>query len=243
MTGSEPTPGRPDGKVAPNGSAAGPAFAVVPRSIYPTLVALFVGVMLISNITATKGVQIGPIVTDGAFYLFPLAYILGDVISEVYGFRAMRRAVFIGFAALVLASFAFWATIELPAADFYENQESFRAVVGVVPLFLLASLAGYLTGELLNSWVLVRMKARTGERRLWARLMGSTIVGEFADTVAFCSIAAVPLGISTFGDFVNFTIAGFFWKTAVELLMLPATYRIIAWVKRREPTYGTVSAP
>lgn len=227
------------------------AFATVSSPYYPVLMSLFVAVMLISNITATKGVilfddwlefSLGPIelnglVTDGAFYLFPLAYVLGDVISEVYGFKAMRRTIYVGFAILLLASACFWLTIELPAADFYEGQEAFRTVAGVVPQFVLAGLLGYLVGEFLNSYVLVRMKQASGERRLWARLITSTIVGEFADTLVFCSIAASALGISTWGDFINFVIVGFVWKTLVEVLVMPITYRVVAWLKKSEPTY------
>jgi uncharacterized integral membrane protein (TIGR00697 family) len=227
------------------------AFASIGSRYFPILVALFVGVMLISNITGTKGVilfsdwlqvDLGPIqmdglVTDGAFFLFPLAYVLGDVISEVYGFRAMRRTIFAGFAVLILASLCFWLTIHLPVAEFYEGQQAFETVAGVVPQFLLAGLAGYVVGEFLNSFVLVKMKERAGERHLWARLLGSTIVGEFADTIVFCSIAATALGISTWGDFVNYTIVGFVWKTLVEIVIMPLTYFVVGWLKRAEPTY------
>lgn len=228
----------------------GPAFATLSSPYFPYLVALFVGVMIISNITGTKGVllfpslsfDLGPLsvhglVTDGAFYLFPLAYVLGDVISEVYGFRAMRRVIFSGFGVLLLASLCFWITIELPAADFYDGQDAFRTVAGVVPQFLLAGLSGYLVGEFLNSYVMVRMKARSGERRLWARLISSTIVGEFADTLVFCSIAASALGISRWQDFVNYTVVGFIWKTLVEVAVMPVTYAVCARLKKAEPTY------
>lgn len=206
---------------------------------------------MISNITATKGVaffgdaeftlgplQILPIITDGGFFLFPLAYILGDVLSEVYGFAATRRAVFYGFGAVALSALCFWIAQQLPPADFYAGQESFENVLGVVPRMLLAGLAGYAVGQLLNSYVLVWIKERTQEKYLWARLIGSTVVGEFADTLIFCSIAAGVIGISTWGEFVNFVIVGFLWKTLVEILVLPLTYRAIAYVKKREPTYG-----
>ncbi|MGC4934241.1 queuosine precursor transporter [Gordonia sp. DT30] len=227
-------------------------FATVSSPYLPMLTALFVGIMLISNITGTKGVLLfdqwlhldaGPfhlngLVTDGAFYLFPLAYVLGDVISEVYGFKTMRRVILAGFVVLLIASACFWATIHLPAAPFYSGQESFKTVAGVVPQFLLAGLLGYLAGEFLNSFVLVKMKERAGERRLWARLIGSTVVGEFADTLVFCSIAASALGISTWGDFINYTIVGFVWKTLVEVVVMPITYLVCAWLKRAEPSYG-----
>lgn len=226
-------------------------FAHVSRSYYPTFVALFTAVLLISNICATKGVaflpeadltvgplQVLPIITDGGFFLFPLAYILGDVLSEVYGFKATRRAIYLGFGAMVLASLCFWILIELPAADFYGNQAALEAVVGVYPRLLLAGLSGYLVGQLLNSLVMVAIKERTKEKYLWARLIGSTVVGEFADTLIFCAIAAGAIGISTWDDFLNYLIVGFLWKTLVEVLVMPITYRVIAHVKKREPTYA-----
>lgn len=201
------------------------------------IVAVFASLLLISNIAATKGVEFGSIITDGGFFLFPLAYVLGDVISEVYGLKAARTAIFLGFGIAILAAASFWIVQILPAADFYENQESFEAVVGVYPQILLASLAGFVIGQFLNSYALVRIKERTSEQHLWARLMGSTVIGEFADTLVFCAIAATAIGISTREDFLNYFFYGFIYKTAVEALLLPVTYRVIAFVKRREPTY------
>ena len=103
---------------------------------------------------------------------------------------------------------------------------------------LVAGLAAYLVGQLLNSLVLVMMKKRMQEKHLWARLIGSTVVGEFADTLIFCSIAAGVIGISTWEDFINYVLVGFLWKTLVEVLVMPITYRVIAYVKKREPTYA-----
>lgn len=201
------------------------------------LAVFFVATMMVSTLTGTKGVQLGPFNTDGAFYLFPLAYILGDVISEVYGFRTMRRVVWVGFSALIAMSLCMWITIKLPAASFYTNQEAFVAVAGVVPHILVASLAGYLAGEILNSWVLVKIKERTGEKSLWARLIGSTMVGELADTLIFCTIAAPAIGIATGRDFLNYVLVGYLWKTCAEILVMPLTYQAVKVIKRREPTY------
>ena len=210
--------------------------------MYPVFLALFVGTLIISNITATKGVNIGPLVTDGAFFLFPLSYIIGDVLAECYGFKTTRRAIYTGFAVLGFALLCFWLAIELPPADFYENQEAFATVLGTVPQLVAAGLAGYLCGQLLNAWSLNAIKKKTGEKSLWARLIGSTIVGEFADTLIFCAIAATAIGISTWGDFTNYVIVGFLWKTGVEILVLPITYRVIAWVKKREGYYQVAGA-
>ena len=248
----EPAPSTPSTASAASAGLPGRAvFATVASPYYGYLIALFVGVMLISNVTGTKGVLLFPdlsfelgflsmdgLVTDGAFLLFPLAYVLGDVISEVYGFKAMRRVVLSGFAVLALAALSFSLTVQLPPADFYENQDAFEAVAGVIPQFFLAGLAGYVVGELLNSYVLVWMKRRTGERSLWARLLGSTVVGQLADTLVFCTIAAPALGmVLGSGDYWNYVVIGFVWKTLVEAVLLPVTYVVIASIKKREPSY------
>jgi uncharacterized integral membrane protein (TIGR00697 family) len=218
-------------------------FAAVGSTYYPVLIGVFTGLVLISNIAATKAIAFGPVVgnlsiiTDGAFILFPLSYVVGDVLSEVYGFRATRRAIYVGFAMEAIAVLAFWVTIYMPAASFYTNQESFRAVVGASTLIVIGSLAGFVCGQTLNSWVVVLIKARTKEKYLWARLIGSTIVGEFADTLVFCSFAAWAIGINTVRDFAVYVIWGWFYKTMVEVVVLPITYRVIAFIKRREPTY------
>nr|WP_245847149.1 queuosine precursor transporter [Dietzia natronolimnaea] len=256
-TMSDPTPTSPAPDARDDRSGTDRAvFATVASPYYGYLIALFVGVMLISNVTGTKGVLLFPdlsfelgflsldgLVTDGAFLLFPLAYVLGDVISEVYGFKAMRRVVLSGFAVLALAALSFTFTVHLPPAPFYENQDAFEAVAGVIPQFFLAGLAGYVVGELLNSYVLVWMKRRTGEKTLWARLLGSTVVGQLADTIVFCTIAAPALGmVLGSGDYWNYVVIGFVWKTLVEAVLLPVTYVVIAWIKKREPSYQTALA-
>ncbi|GAA4397198.1 queuosine precursor transporter [Tsukamurella soli] len=229
---------------------ATPAYATLSSPYLMIMVGLFAGVMIISNITTTKAVVFAPslhldilglhidgIATDGAFYLFPLAYVLGDVISEVYGFRAMRRVILAGFAILALAALCFWITSKLPASPDWHNEAAFDAIAGVVPRFLLAGLSGYVCGELMNSFVLVKMKAWTGEKMLWSRLLGSTVVGEFFDTLVFCSIAAPALGFTSPGQFLNYTILGFLWKTLVEIAIMPISYLVCWYVKAREPSY------
>jgi uncharacterized integral membrane protein (TIGR00697 family) len=218
-------------------------FALTGSAYYPTLVAIFTGLVLISNVSATKGIAFGPIIgdwsliTDGGFIVFPLTYVIGDVLSEVYGFKATRRAIYIAFVMEAIAAFTFWLTAYLPAADFYTNQAAFEAVVKPFTQLIIAGLAGFIVGQTLNAWVVVKIKARTKEKHLWARLIGSTIVGEFADTVVFCAIAAGAIGISTWGDFITYVALGWVYKTVVEIVVLPVTYRVIAYIKRREPTY------
>lgn len=215
-------------------------FARIPVGNYTTVVTVFVSLLLISNIGAVKLIEFGPIITDGGAFLFPLVYITGDVLAEVYGFKAARKAIFLGFAMAALAALTFFVVqISPPAAD-WPNQEAFESVLGFVPRIVLASLCGYLVGQLLNAYVLVWIKKRTDERHLWVRLIGSTAVGELADTVVFCTIAFY--GIITGAEFLNYVLFGYFYKTVLEVILLPVTYRVIKVVKRGEPSY-TSAAP
>jgi len=214
-----------------------------PHGVYDLVLALFCSFLLISNVGATKLIAIGPdwhpggisllpLVFDGGAILFPLTYIFGDVLAEVYGFARARRAIIIGFAVALAASLIFWVVDIAPPAPGWENDAAWHAVLGFVPRIVIASLAGYLVGQFLNAWVLVRIKARLGTGRLWVRLLGSTIVGEFADTIVFCTVAwagAVPLA-----TLVNYTAVGYVYKVAVEAILLPVTYRVIAVIKRHE---------
>lgn len=224
-------------------------FASRGSSYYDVLLAVFCVVLVVSNIAATKGtqffsgdvslgpVQIIPVFSDGGAVLFPLAYIIGDVISEVYGLRAARRAILVGFGTAIMTFLTFLVVIELPSAEFYENQAAFESVVWSGLQIVAASLIAYVVGQFLNSYVLVRMKARSAEPGLWRRLAGSTGVGEAADTLIFCAIAASAIGISTGGDFLNYFVVGFLFKCAVELLVMPLTMIVIRVLKQREPTY------
>lgn len=213
---------------------SGSSYIPVQKSVYPVLLALFTTIFVLSNIVSTKGVQVGPLVTDGAFFLFPAAYVIGDVISECYGFRAARRAVWTGFLAMIIAVSTFYVAILLPAASFYEGQAAFAVTLGLVPQIVVASLSGYAAGQLLNAWLLTLMKDRLGERGLWKRLLGSTVVGEFGDTLIFCLIAAPVIGISTVGDTANYVVVGFVWKTLVEVAVMPITYLVIRRIKAHE---------
>jgi uncharacterized integral membrane protein (TIGR00697 family) len=211
--------------------------ATVGSAYYPTLVAVFTGLVLISNVAATKGVAFGPLLTDGGFLVFPLTYVIGDVLSEVYGFRAARRAVIIGFAMQALAVGVLWLTVRLPAAPDYANQEALATTVASITGLAIAGLAGFLAGQLVNAYVVVWIKQRTKEDHLWARLLGSTVVGQFCDTLVFCAIAAPIIGFGNIGSFAVYAALGWLYKTAVEAVLLPITYRVIAAVKRHEPTY------
>ena len=202
------------------------------RSLYPIIAAVFCALLLISNIGATKFIDVGLIKTDGGAFLFPLTYILGDVLTEVYGFRAARRVIYTGFGLGALAGLTFWVVQLAPAAAEWPNQEAFEAILGFVPQIVLASIIAFLCGQLSNSWTLVQIKKRTHEKKLWARLIGSTVVGEFVDTVVFTMIAS--LGRLSFEEFINYFIVGYVYKTMLEVVLLPITYRVIRIVKLRE---------
>ncbi|WOH19375.1 queuosine precursor transporter [Paenarthrobacter sp. GOM3] len=234
---------------SPSGSSTlskpAPRFASIGSPYFGIMLAVMAVVLILSNIGASKGVELGPIITDGGFFLFPLAYILGDVMSEVYGFKVARKAIVTSFALSVFASLCYWVIIILPGFnDDYgtAKQAAIEGALGPVPQIVLASLLAFLAGQTINSWILVKMKARTGERSLWARLMGSSVVGEFVDTLIFCSIAASVIGISDAGSFVNYVLVGFVYKTAVEFLFVPITVLVVGWIKKREPSYGAVAA-
>lgn len=230
-------------------------FVAPRRGNYDLVLAVFVGMLLISNIGATKLIAFGPnvnvggfpvlpIITDGGAILFPLTYILGDVLAEVYGLRRAHRAIITGFVLAAVMSLTFLIVDAAPPASDWPNQDAWHAVLGFVPRIVVASLLGFLAGQLLNALVLVRIKQRWGTDHLWVRLISSTVVGEFADTLVFCMIAFGPLGNVLGGSsvdwltLINYTAVGWLYKTGVEVVFLPVTYRVIAAVKRREPQTG-----
>ncbi len=215
------------------------AYAPIRRGYYDIFVALFVAFLLLSNIAATKLIDAGPLIFDGGALLFPLTYVIGDVLSEVYGFKAARKAIVLGFIASIVASATFYLVQIAPPAAEYENQVAFEAVLGVVPRFVFASLCGYIFGQFLNAYVLTAIKNRWGERHLWARLIGSTVVGEFVDTILFCIVAWY--GVVSWGTILNLTATGVVYKVLVEVALLPVTYAVINWTKKNEPGYGVVN--
>lgn len=218
------------------------------RGYFDLLLGASCVILIISNIGATKGVEFGPlpfelpligstIVTDGGFFLFPLAYVIGDLLSEVYGFKRARRAIVASFASAAFAALCFLLIVHLPAASFYTGQEAFAQVLGPVWQIFAGSLLGYLFGQTLNAWVMVAMKKASKGRFLWLRMIVSTLVGELLDTVIFCSIAAPVLGIDTMEAFINYVLIGYIYKCLVEVILMPISYPIIGWFKRHELEY------
>ncbi|GAA1123438.1 queuosine precursor transporter [Citricoccus alkalitolerans] len=229
MNSSAPAPQHAPARFAPTGTG-----------LYALFTAVMAVVLILSNLGASKGVTFGAIVTDGGFFLFPLAYIIGDVVAEVYGFKASRRAIVTTFALSVFAALCFWVIIALPGAEWYDGQEALVRTLAPVPLIVLASLLGFLVGQLANSWLMVRLKRRSGERLLFGRLAASTLVGEFLDTLVFCSIAAGVIGITDVPTFLNYVLVGFVFKSVVEIVLSPVTMWVIGRVKKAEPAYAAV---
>ena len=199
---------------------------------YDLILASFAAILLISNISATKLIELGPIITDGGAVLFPIAYIFGDILTEVYGYRYTRRAIWTAFAMMLVGVLAFTVVRYLPAAADYSDQAAFESVLGFFPRIVLASLAAFVIGSFVNAYILAKLKVRTKGKKLWQRLIGSTLVGELIDTVVFALVAVG--GILSLVDMAMFILVGWLFKTAVEIVLLPVTYQVIARIKRDE---------
>ena len=199
---------------------------------YDIILAVFAAILLISNLAGTKLIAFGPIITDGGAILFPISYILGDVLTEIYGYKYARRAIWVGLGVMLLAVLCFTIVRYMPPAPEYADQASYEAVLGFFPRIVAASLAAFLTGSFLNSFVLAKLKVKTKGKKLWLRLIGSTVVGELCDTVVFAFIAFG--GILQGMNMVTYILIGWIFKTVVEIVFLPITYRVIDKMKQVE---------
>ncbi len=189
----------------------------------------FVTALVVSNIIAVELVEMSGRVFPAGLVIFPLSYLLGDVLTEVYGIRAARRVIWLGFACNLVALGAIQAAIHLPALD-PEFQEQFEAVLGTTWRLFLASLAAYIVGELANAYVLAYMKSATRGRWLWTRTIGSTIVGEGLDSMIFVTIAFAGTGAGLANPIVTTWLIKVGWET----LATPITYWIVGYLKRTE---------
>jgi len=190
---------------------------------------LFVTALVVSNIIAIELVKVSGRVFPAGLVIFPLSYLLGDVLTEVYGVRAARSVIWLGFACNLVALGAIQAAIHLPALD-SEFQDSFETVLGTTWRLFVASLAAYLVGELSNAYVLAYMKGATGGRWLWTRTIGSTIVGEGLDSLIFIVIAFGGTGVAL----ANPIVTTWAIKVAWETLATPLTYLAVGYLKRTE---------
>lgn len=206
----------------------------LPRGLryYDLIGGLFVAILLISNIAATKLVGFGSFPFDGGTFLFPLSYIFGDILTEVYGFGRARRIIWLGFAANILAAGTFALVTAMPAASIWDNQAAFESILGFVPRIVLASLIAYLFGEFTNSVILAKMKIATKGKLLWLRTIGSTLVGEGIDTVLFVMIAFA--GVIPMNDLWLMMAFNYVFKCGVEILLTPLTYMAVGYLKHKE---------
>ena len=208
---------------------------------YDFVMAAFVTVLLCSNfIGAAKQASVdfpllGPTTFSAGVLFFPISYIFGDILTEVYGYGRDRRVVWAGFAALAFASLMAWMVISLPPAgsEFMKTyQANLEGVFGNSWRIALGSMIAFWCGSFANSYVLAKMKIWMSGRRLWMRTIGSTVVGELVDSMLFYTIAFY--GIWTTGDLVKIIIAQYLLKTSWEVLMTPVTYRVVGFLKRAE---------
>ena len=196
------------------------------------LTTAFVVILLVSNLVAQKICLIGPFAISGAILLFPITYIFGDIFTEVYGFAASRRAIWLGFFGTGLLYLMAAAVIRLPAAPGWQNQQAFTAVFGFIPRILAASLASYWFGEFANSYTMARMKLLTDGRKLWTRTIGSTIVGQAVDTVLVITLTFA--GTAPVHTLVNLIATSYALKVGYEVIATPLTYLVIHWLKSSE---------
>lgn len=195
------------------------------------LAAMFVTVLITANIIAVKIVDVGGIqVPAGTITLFPLAYLFGNVLTEVYGFARARQIIWLGFACNTIAVGAILLTGVLPAAGFWQDQAAYDTILGFTWRLLLASFAGYLVGEFINSFVLARLKLMTRGRWLWSRTIPSTFFGQFFDTGIFILVAFA--GVIPDNELGRTFLTAWLVKVAYEILATPVTYAIVGFLKR-----------
>jgi uncharacterized integral membrane protein (TIGR00697 family) len=187
--------------------------------------------LIISNVAATKLVGVGGFIFDGGALLFPFTYIFGDVLSEIFGYKKARFSILLSFGLQILASGLLLLVQILPADPSWGYQEAYESILGFFPRIVIASLLAYVCGQIMNALVLVKIKEKFGEKRMWVRLVGSTIVGELLDSLIFCFIAR--WGELSVPELFNYAVVGgFAYKTVVEILFLPLTYIVIKYIKK-----------
>ena len=207
---------------------------------YEFVMAAFVTVLICSNLIGpAKIVQwdapvLGALTFGAGVLFFPISYVFGDVLTEVYGYARSRRVIWAGFAGLAFASFMAWVVVALPPAPFWKNQEAYEIAFGATWRISAASMTAYFCGEFVNSFVLAKMKIMTQGRWLWTRTIGSTIFGEGVDSLIFYPLAFYGTGIIPDDKLPTVMLAQFVTKVVVEIVFTPVTYGIVGWLKRAE---------
>jgi uncharacterized integral membrane protein (TIGR00697 family) len=196
------------------------------------IVAVFVTCLITANIIAVKLVDLFGLILPAAIFFFPLSYITGDVLTEVYGYRQARKVIWLGFLCNVIVVVAIWIAQILPRASFWDGQAAYERILGYTPRILIASFLAYLVGEFANSFVLAKMKIATQGRWLWLRTIGSTLVGQGLDSVVFISLAfagTIPVHALTLA-----IVTQWLAKSAYEAAVTPFTYLVVNFLKRKE---------
>jgi uncharacterized integral membrane protein (TIGR00697 family) len=198
--------------------------------LLPIVTALFVTALLTANIIAVKLIVVAGVVVPAGVVIFPLSYLFGDVLTEVYGYAQARRVIWLGFLCNLLMDVAVLIGQVLPPASFWTGQGAYEQILGFAPRLLAASFVAYLVGEFANSFVLAKLKLATRGRWLWTRTIGSTVVGQGIDSAIFVTLAFLGTG-APIGEVI---LAQWIFKSAYEILATPLTYVVVNWLKRVE---------
>ena len=199
---------------------------------FVVVVAIFVACLITSNITATKVIGVSGLILTAAIVIFPVSYIIGDILTEVYGYARARQVIWLGFLGNFIAVIAIWLGGLLPAAAFWEHQAAYDAILGAAPRILVASFLAYLVGEFTNAYVLAKMKIAMSGRRLWMRTIGSTLVGQGFDSLIFVIVAFA--GILPSEALIVAILTQWLVKSAYEAAATPVTYVVVDYLKRKE---------
>ena len=208
---------------------------------YSVITGLFTASLLISNTLDTKIFMLGSLALPCGIILFPIAYVFGDILTEVYGYGASRKVIWTGFASLLLMVLTYQIAGALPAASFWEHQQDYENILGKVPRIVAASVIAYFLGEFANSFTIAKLKIKTEGKGLAKRFVASTFVGQFIDTTVFVAIAFS--GSMPASALVSITISAWAFKVAWEIIALPISLPIVKWLKKveNEDYYDTVT--
>ncbi len=201
-------------------------------SWYVLSVAIFITTLIAANITSVKLIDLWGLVLPAGIVIFPVSYISGDVLTEVYGYSRARRVIWLGFFCNLLTVGVIWLGQVIPPASFWDGQEAYERILGYAPRLLAASFLAYLAGEFVNAYVMAKMKIATGGRWLWMRTIASTLLGQGVDSLVFISVAF--LGVMPIGIMVLGIITQWLAKSAYEALATPFTYLVVRFLKARE---------
>jgi len=210
-----------------------PASDISKNSKYFFFIAvLFIAILMISNTVVVKLIGVGPFVFTGAFLIFPLSYIFGDILTEVYGFKVTRKLIWAGFLTQILMALCYWLVQIMPSASVWSGQVAYETILGVVPRIVFASIVAYCAGEFANSYIMSKMKILTNGKYLWTRTIGSTVVGQLLDSSIFLLLAfagTIPMSV-----IFSMIVVMYVGKVVYEVILTPLTYLVVRKLKQAE---------